>query len=97
MRSTAIRRLGPMSTTYLTSTLTGLLTALAISRWPAEWQRSVGVLIAIVVGAGLGAVTAMLSPLWVPAAVVVPLAAVVVFKLAARRDRPAVTREGRTR
>jgi Protein of unknown function (DUF1275) len=79
-----------MSTTYLT----GLLTALAISHWPAEWQRSVGVLIAIVVGAGLGAVTAMLSPLWVPAVVLAPLAAVVVFKLAARRDRPVVTREG---
>jgi hypothetical protein len=40
-----------MSTTYLTSTLTGVLTALAIRRWPQEWQRGTGVLIAIVIGA----------------------------------------------
>jgi len=97
MRSTAVRRLGPMSTTYLTSTLTGLLTALAISRWPAEWQRSSGVLIAIVAGAALGVVTALLSPLWVPAVVLVPLSAVLVSLLAARRGQLVVTRKGRTR
>jgi hypothetical protein len=41
MQSTAVRRLGPMSATYLTSTLTGIVTGLAIRRWPAGWQRSI--------------------------------------------------------
>ncbi len=88
IRSTAVRRLGQMSTTYLTSTLTGLLTGLALRRWPAEWQRSTGILMAIVAGAALGAVTATTGPLWVPAVVLVPLAAVLVFALAAGRAQP---------
>ena len=45
LQSTAVRRLGQMSTTYLTSTLTGVITAVALRRWPAEWQRSTGILI----------------------------------------------------
>jgi uncharacterized membrane protein YoaK (UPF0700 family) len=63
VQSTAVRRLGPMSTTYLTSTLTGLLTALAIRRWPAEWRRSTGVLAAVMAGAACGA----LATAWAPA------------------------------
>jgi uncharacterized membrane protein YoaK (UPF0700 family) len=86
VQSTAVRRLGQMSTTYLTSTLTGVLTALAIRRWPSEWQRSTGVLIAIVVGAALGALAATWSPPLVPAAILVPLAAVVVLSLPAARS-----------
>ena len=82
MQSAAVRRLGPMSTTYLTSTLAGLLTALAIRRWPAEWQRSTGVLAAIVAGAVLGAVAATRSPAWVPAAILVPLVAVTASAIA---------------
>jgi uncharacterized membrane protein YoaK (UPF0700 family) len=86
VQSTAVRRLGQMSTTYLTSTLTGILTALAIRRWPSEWQRSTGILIAIVVGATLGALAATWSPPLVPAAILVPLAAVVVLSLPAVRS-----------
>lgn len=82
MQATAVRRLGQMSSTYLTSTLTALLTALATWRWPAGWQRSAGVLIAIVAGATLGAICATQYPLWVPAAVLIPLAVVVGVRLA---------------
>jgi len=89
MQSTAVRRLGQMSTTYLTSTLTGLLQALAIRRWPSQWQRSTGVLAAFVAGAALGAVAALESPSLVPAAVLIPLAAVVTCSL------PAAGRQGR--
>jgi uncharacterized membrane protein YoaK (UPF0700 family) len=90
MQSTAVRRLGQMSTTYLTSTLTGLLQALAIRRWPSEWQRSTGVLAAFVVGAVAGAVVALESPSLVPAAILVPLAAVVACSLPAmgKQARP---------
>ena len=76
MQSTAVRRLGQISTTYLTSTLTGILTALAIRRWPAAWQRSSGILIIAATGAALGALAVTYSPLWVPAAVLTPIAAV---------------------
>jgi uncharacterized membrane protein YoaK (UPF0700 family) len=89
MQSTAVRRLGPMSTTYLTSTMTGLLQALAILRWPSEWQRSTGVLLAFVIGAVLGGLAASRAPSAVPAAVMVPLAAVVACSL---RTRLTVTR-----
>lgn len=88
MQSTAVRRLGPMSTTYLTSTLTGLLQALTIRRWPSEWQRSTGILLAAVAGAAIGALAALHAPAAVPAAVLVPLAAVVACSL------PAAARQG---
>ena len=40
-QSTAVRRLGGMSTTYLTATLTGLLEAAVVRRWPrGECSRS---------------------------------------------------------
>lgn len=74
MQSTAVRRFGQISTTYLTSTLTGILTALALRRWPGEWQRSTGILMMALVGAALGALAATRSPFWVPAAVLIPIA-----------------------
>jgi uncharacterized membrane protein YoaK (UPF0700 family) len=92
MQSTAVRRLGPMSTTYLTSTLTGILTALAIRRWPAEWQRSTGVILAALTGATLGSLAALWSPGWVPAAILVPITAVLAGSAALARPRlPAVS------
>lgn len=83
MQSTAIRRLGSMSTTYLTSTLTGLIQALAIHRWPPEWQRSTGVLLAFVIGAVCSAFAALRSPSWVPVVVLVPIATAVACSLPA--------------
>jgi len=71
MQSTAVRRLGQMSATHLTGTLTAVLTALATRRLPSDWQRSVGVLITIIIGAhwapGRDAITIL-----VPAAVIIP-------------------------
>jgi uncharacterized membrane protein YoaK (UPF0700 family) len=87
MQATAVRRLGPISTTYLTSTLTGLLQALAVRRWPSQWQRSTGILAALVTGAGLGGLADLRAPAAVPAALLVPLAAVVggSLRIAGRR------------
>lgn len=87
IQSTAVRRLGQMSTTYLTGTLTGILQALAIHRWPSEWQRSTGVLIADVTGAVFGGLAATQAPATVPAAIGVPLAVVWVCSLPAARGR----------
>ena len=88
MQSVAVRRLGQMSSTYMTSTLTGVLGALALRQVPPEWQRSVGALISLVVGAIVGALAAVESPSWVPAAVLVPIATVISCSLARRRWGP---------
>jgi uncharacterized membrane protein YoaK (UPF0700 family) len=82
MQSAAVRRLGEMSATYMTSTLTGVITALAVGPWPPpHWPRNVGVLAAMVTGGLFGALAAVQSPAWVPAAVVVPVAAVLAVAL----------------
>jgi uncharacterized membrane protein YoaK (UPF0700 family) len=78
MQSTAVRRLGQMSTTYLTSTLTGLLEALAVRRWPSAARRSMSIIVAFVAGAVAGATAALRNPGLVPVAVMVPIAVVVV-------------------
>lgn len=80
-QSTAVRGLGQMSTTYLTSTLTGLLEALAVRRWPSAWRRSTGILLAFVAGAVGGSAAALRAPALVPAAIMVPIALVVVGSL----------------
>jgi uncharacterized membrane protein YoaK (UPF0700 family) len=85
MQSAAVRLLGQMSTTYLTSTLIGILQSLAVRRAPQDWQRSTGVLIAFVAGAALGVAGAGASPALVPVAVMLPLAVVV---LCAARSAP---------
>lgn len=85
VQATAVRRLGQMSSTYLTSTLTGVLSAFALIQMPSEWQRSVGVLAAVVIGAALGALAAVLSPAWAPAAVLCPLAIVAVSSIVMTR------------
>jgi uncharacterized membrane protein YoaK (UPF0700 family) len=82
VQSTAVRRLGPMSTTYLTSTMTGLLTAVAIRRWPAEWRRSTGVLAAVMAGAACGALATAWAPALLPVIVLAPVAGVGLTSLA---------------
>jgi uncharacterized membrane protein YoaK (UPF0700 family) len=76
MQSAAVRLLGQMSSTYLTSTLIGIFQSLAVRRVPQDWQRSTGVLIAFVAGAALGVAGAGASPALVPVAVMLPLAVV---------------------
>ncbi len=87
MQSAAVRRLGEMSATYMTSTFTGVLTSLAVGPWPPpHWPRSIGVLAAMVTGAVFGALAAMQSPGWVPAAVLVPVAAVLALMVRMERS-----------
>jgi uncharacterized membrane protein YoaK (UPF0700 family) len=78
MQSSAVRHLGLMSSTYLTSTLTGILEVVPVGRLPASWQRDVSALGSLVVGAVIGGAAATASPALVPAIVLVPVAAVVV-------------------
>lgn len=81
VQSTAVRRLGSMSTTYLTSTLTGLIEALAARRWSQEHLRSLGILAMAVVGAA--AATALIAHvrMLLPLLQLLPLATVVLASL----------------
>lgn len=89
MQSAAVRRLGQLSTTYLTSTLTALVVCLALRQRPGKEPRSLGILAAFIGGAVVGAVVANYAPDWVPAPVLVPIAAVVVASLMFRADAQA--------
>jgi len=82
VQSTAIRRLGQLSTTYLTSTLTGLLEALATFRLSDGHLRSVGILSMAVVGAAAGTALITYARPLLPLLQVGPLVIVI---LASRR------------
>jgi hypothetical protein len=77
-QSTAVRRLGEMSTTYLTSTLTGLLEALIARRWVPSHLRSIGILVAAAAGAAAGVALILHARAWLPALQLVPLGIVLV-------------------
>jgi uncharacterized membrane protein YoaK (UPF0700 family) len=82
MQSTAVRQLGQMSSTYLTSTLTGLLAGLATrTKVDGAW-RSVGVLVAIVIGAVAGSLVIKNAPAWLPLVILIPIGAVVTLAAA---------------
>lgn len=84
LQSATVRRLGQISTTYLTSTLTALFTGLALRRMPEGAGRSTAILVTAVGGAALGTLAALKAPDWVPAAVLIPIALVLVGALSRR-------------
>ena len=89
IQSAAVRELGGMSTTYLTGTLTAVISELATRGRKPGIARSLGVIAAIVSGAVAGGLVAERAPAWLPAVVMTPLAVVVIasitFEMAARR------------
>jgi uncharacterized membrane protein YoaK (UPF0700 family) len=90
IQSSAVRRLGQMSSTYLTSTLLGVLAGLVTGSRPEGLGRSIGVLAAVVVGALAGGILAKSAHAWLPIALLLPLAVVVVGSaVSSRHDRPA--------
>jgi uncharacterized membrane protein YoaK (UPF0700 family) len=82
LQAAAVRRLGQMSSTYLTSTLTGLVAGLVTGSKPDGRERSLGVLAAIVAGAVVASVIVKTGPAWLPAVVLVPLGLVIVSSVA---------------
>ena len=78
IQSAAVRELGGMSTTYLTGTLTALISDLVASDRRPGSARSLGVLAAIVSGAAAGGLLAVHAPAWLPAVILTPLAVVVI-------------------
>jgi uncharacterized membrane protein YoaK (UPF0700 family) len=81
IQSAAVRRLGGMSTTYLTGTLTAMVTDLATRDRAPGFARSLGVLAAIVSGAVVGGLVAGHAPAWLPAVIMTPLAVVVITSI----------------
>jgi len=81
IQSAAVRQLGGMSTTYLTGTLTAVVTELVTRDRGPGLARSVGVLAAIVSGAVVGGLVAEHAPAWLPAAIMTPLAVVVIASI----------------
>jgi uncharacterized membrane protein YoaK (UPF0700 family) len=82
IQSTAVRRLGQVSTTYLTSTLTGLLEAIVARSWTATHTRSVGILTAAFGGAAAGTLLIIYEHRWLPLLQLLPL---VIVELASLR------------
>jgi len=86
MQSAAVRRLGQMSSTYLTSTLTAVLASLASRKAPEGLARSVGSLIVIVAGAVAGGFLATTSAYpWLPVVILLPPSLVIAEAMGAAR------------
>ena len=92
IQSAAVRELGGMSTTYLTGTLTSVISELATRDRKPGLARSLGVLAAIVSGAVAGGLVAEHAPAWLPAVIMTPLTVVVIasitFEMADARAGP---------
>ena len=81
-QSTAVRRFGSISTTYLTSTLTALFEDLRARRRSSEQTRSIGILVMALVGAATGTALILHARPVLPVLQLVPVAVVI---LASRR------------
>jgi len=82
LQAAAVRRLGQMSTTYLTSTLTALVAGLVTGSKPDGMARSLGVLATLIIGATVASVLLEEARAWVPLVILVPLGLVIVASVA---------------
>jgi uncharacterized membrane protein YoaK (UPF0700 family) len=73
LQAAAVRRLGQMSTTYLTSTLTALVAGLVTGSKPDGMARSLGVLATLIIGAIAASILLEEARAWVPLVILVPL------------------------
>jgi uncharacterized membrane protein YoaK (UPF0700 family) len=93
VQSTAVRRLGSMSTTYLTSTLTRVLESLRAWRWPEGQTRSVGIILAAVAGAAGATGLILHARRALPALQLVPMAIVLLSSWRLIRREPAAAEQ----
>jgi uncharacterized membrane protein YoaK (UPF0700 family) len=94
IQAATVRQLGEISTTYLTGTLTGLISALATGRTPEGLRRSLGIFAALVTGAILSALITMQAPALLPIVVLAPIALVIWLASARFGPRPAIVDQG---
>jgi uncharacterized membrane protein YoaK (UPF0700 family) len=86
IQSSAVVRFGirGLSTTYMTGTLTSVMSALAAGRHPSNWVSSAQILVSVVCGGGVAAVVHSHAPAAVP---IVQAGPVLLVLLAARMVR----------
>ncbi len=77
IQGATVRQLGEVSTTYLTGTMTGVISALVTGRKPQGLERSLGIFAAVIVGACASALVTAYVPALLPVVLLVPLALVV--------------------
>jgi uncharacterized membrane protein YoaK (UPF0700 family) len=82
LQAAAVRRLGQMSTTYLTSTLTALVAGLVTGSKPDGMARSLGVLATLIIGAIAASILLEEARAWVPLVILVPLGLVIMASVA---------------
>jgi uncharacterized membrane protein YoaK (UPF0700 family) len=82
LQAAAVRRLGQMSTTYLTSTLTSLVAGLATGSKPDGMARSLGVLATLIIGAVGASILLENARAWLPLVILLPLGLVIVASVA---------------
>lgn len=82
LQAAAVRRLGQMSTTYLTSTLTAVVAGLVTGSKPDGMARSLGVLASIILGAIAASILLEEARAWVPLVILLPLGLVIVASVA---------------
>ena len=82
LQAAAVRRLGQMSTTYLTSTLTALVAGLATGSKPDGMARNLGVLATLIIGAIAASMILEGARAWLPLMILLPLGLVIVASVA---------------
>jgi uncharacterized membrane protein YoaK (UPF0700 family) len=82
LQAAAVRRLGQMSTTYLTSTLTALVAGLVTGSKPDGMARSLGVLATLIIGAIAASIVLDAARAWLPLVILLPLGLVIVASVA---------------
>ncbi len=88
VQAATIRHLGEISTTYLTGTMTGVVSALVTGHKPNGLARSLGIFAAVVAGACASALVTADLPALLPVVLLVPLALVVWIASARFGPRP---------
>ena len=82
LQAAGVRRLGQMSTTYLTSTLTALIAGLVTGGKPDGMARSMGVLATLIIGAIAASILLEQARAWLPLVILLPLGLVIVASVA---------------
>ena len=93
VQSSAILRFGirGLSTTYMTGTLTSVMSALAAGRHPSNWVSSAQILVSVVCGGGTAAVVHSSAPAAIPVLQFGPILLVLLLVRTVRDDRSEIS------
>jgi uncharacterized membrane protein YoaK (UPF0700 family) len=92
VQSSALRRMGQISTTYLTSTLTGVVESIKARRWTPTQARSLRIMLSALGGAAAATVVIGRAHAWLPLLQLLPLTIVELASLRLIRVAESVAR-----